>query len=209
MEALPITEEVLSSVRLSVKNQMGEFRFQHTAGVEKAAATLGEALLKDKIPELRLAALLHDVAKELPHDTEEACLQKYGLPQDTAKPVRHSFIGAFYAKELFPAYVTEEISHAIYLHTTGGAAMSLFEKILFLADFIEENRKIPFCLAVRERLMPVLNGTLSSDEKLLLLDETLLWSLSKTVKNLVTRQMPIAKETLIAYNYYVSMLSSL
>ena len=52
----------------------------------------------------------------------------------------HAPLGAYYAKKVF-GVDDEEIFNAIYYHTTAKADMTMFEKIIYIADVIEPNRK--------------------------------------------------------------------
>ena len=69
------TEEMLTHLRNRVSTKMSKKRFIHTLGVEDTANELGEIFLSNKVTELRAAALLHDVAKELPTNELENLLK--------------------------------------------------------------------------------------------------------------------------------------
>ena len=65
-------EKDLRSLSDVVERRLSDKRFLHTKGVEEEIVRLGEIYLPDKIPELRAAALLHDLAKELPIEEQIA-----------------------------------------------------------------------------------------------------------------------------------------
>ena len=46
--------------------------------------------------------------------------------------------------------MSEEIYNAIYYHTTGKADMTLLEKIIYIADYMEPNRSFPGVEELRE-----------------------------------------------------------
>ena len=97
-------------------------------------------------------ALLHDVTKEKDLDEQIRLCEENGFVltnDDLANPqVIHSVSGAAAAKKFFG--MPERITDAILKHTTGSGQMSLFDKILFLADFTEPTRKYESCQKVRE-----------------------------------------------------------
>ena len=73
-----ITETELSALSSSVAARLSEKRFAHTKGVEEEIVRMGAIYLPDRIPELRAAALLHDVAKELPLEEQIAICREEG-----------------------------------------------------------------------------------------------------------------------------------
>ena len=93
----------------------------------------------------RIAALLHDCTKKLDLPQQLSLCRHYGLPLDemerTYLKLLHSKTGAAVARDKFG--VTDEIYNAIYYHTTGKADMTLLEKIIYLADYIEPSRSFP------------------------------------------------------------------
>ena len=67
---------------------------------------------------------------------------KYGIPLDglerQAVKLLHSKTGACIAKYVFGE--PDEVYEAIFWHTTGKADMTLLDKVLYMADYIEPNR---------------------------------------------------------------------
>ena len=80
-------------LRSLVKERMSQKRYLHTLGVEKMAKRLGEVLLPDKVDELCVAALLHDVAKEMSYEEHMQLLATsditYGEEYLSTKPALH------------------------------------------------------------------------------------------------------------------------
>lgn len=92
------------------------------------------------------AGILHDCAKAYPDEVLLQECKKYGLPvSDTEQNngyLLHGKVGAYYAKKHY--YIRDErILNAITYHTTGREAMSEYEKIVFLADYLEPFRTQP------------------------------------------------------------------
>ena len=88
------------------------------------------------------AGILHDVTKALGKSAQLLLCEKYGImtnafERDNYK-LLHSRTGAAVAKHIFGE--SDAVCDAIYWHTTGKARMSLLEKILYIADYMEPNR---------------------------------------------------------------------
>lgn len=148
-----ITTEMLNSLREIVSSRLTQKRYNHTVGVEKMARFLAENCLPDKINKVSAAALLHDITKELTKDvqtqilmTSDNCSQIY---RDIDLAVLHSFTAPIIVKKEFPCFADAEILSAVKKHTLGDEVMSVFDKIIFLADFIEEGRIYPDSVLTR------------------------------------------------------------
>lgn len=120
-----------------MKTVLSEKRMRHTAGVIKTALDLAARYGADPY-KVRVAALLHDCAKEW--DREK--LLVHNRDPDPILPVLHAEAGAWAARELY-GITDPEILQAIRLHTTGDDGMTTLDKIIFLADAIEPGRKYP------------------------------------------------------------------
>lgn len=118
-------------------------RFAHTQGVAQEAAKLAKVWGVN--PEKAYTAgLLHDCAKNFTTEKTLELCKKYNVELDeTIKKqpdLAHSFLGAAVAEKEY-LITDSEILNAIKYHTTGRADMSLLEKIIYIADMIEPNRK--------------------------------------------------------------------
>ena len=116
-------------------------RVAHVMGVEEEAVKLAKFWGADA--ELaRHAAILHDCTKYLDLDAQLQLCAKYGIPLDglerQAVKLLHSKTGACIAKYVFGE--PDEVYEAIFWHTTGKADMTLLDKVLYMADYIEPNR---------------------------------------------------------------------
>jgi nicotinate-nucleotide adenylyltransferase len=125
-----------------LKTVLSERKFTHTLGVEKEAVRLCQ-MFGGNEEKARVAALLHDAAKNMPSDEKLAACKKYGIKLDSvlkSQPnLTHQFIGAKIAEDLF-GITDSEILNAIKYHTTGRKNMSHLEKIIFVADCTEPYR---------------------------------------------------------------------
>ncbi|HHW66677.1 bis(5'-nucleosyl)-tetraphosphatase (symmetrical) YqeK [Defluviitalea raffinosedens] len=117
-------------------------RFIHTLGVVETALQLGHIYNIDE-EKVKVSALLHDCAKDIPNTLKLRLCKEYHIPLDEILlqdiELSHSFLGAEIAKRDYRVK-DEEILNAIRYHTTGRAHMSVLEKIIYLADYIEPNR---------------------------------------------------------------------
>ena len=119
-------------------------RIPHVLGTEQEAVRLAERYGAD-VEKARTAALLHDCTKKLDMPSQLALCGQYGIELDEleqqALKLLHSKTGAAVARDVFG--VDDEIYSAIWYHTTGRANMTLLEKIIYLADYIEPTRDFP------------------------------------------------------------------
>lgn len=86
-----------------------------------------------------IAALLHDVAKELSLKEQSEYAKSYLGFEESNPELRHGPAAAYLAKNLF-GVKSKNILNAIQYHTSGRPGMSRLEKIIFLADKIEYGR---------------------------------------------------------------------
>lgn len=132
-------------------SRLCEKRRRHSVGVAECAVEMAEALGLDTVRCYR-AGILHDIAKELPCEEmiRIATEGGYTLSQDdlTAKEVLHQYAGAVIAREEFG--LDSAACGMIAKHCTGAEVMTLEEKVLFLADFIEKGRSHSMCRQLRE-----------------------------------------------------------
>ena len=139
LKRLPL--EQLRPVALSCLNHR---RIPHVLGTEQEAVRLAVRYGAD-VEKARRAALLHDCTKRLSKKEHLELCRQYGIPLDDverkAGSLLHAKTGAEEARRVFG--VDDEIYGAIRYHTTGMAHMSLLEKIIYLADYIEPSRDFP------------------------------------------------------------------
>ncbi|UVI32041.1 bis(5'-nucleosyl)-tetraphosphatase (symmetrical) YqeK [Paenibacillus spongiae] len=135
----------------SVRAEMPERRWIHTVGVMETAVILAKRFGAD--PETaETAAILHDVAKYWPTSKMELIIRQEGLPADLLdydKELWHAPVGAFAAERDYG--VTDIIIlDAIRYHTSGRERMTLMDKIVCLADYMEPGRDFPGVHKIRE-----------------------------------------------------------
>jgi nicotinate-nucleotide adenylyltransferase len=116
-------------------------RVPHVQGCEAEAVHLAERYGAD-VDEAREAGILHDITKKLDGETQLRLCEEYGIELDeqlrAAVKVLHSKTGAALAKAKFG--VSDDVQSAICWHSTGRPDMTLLEKIIYIADYIEPTR---------------------------------------------------------------------
>lgn len=134
----------LSQLRPVALSFLKHRRIPHVLGTEQEAIRLAQRYGAD-VEKARRAALLHDCTKKLDMDGQLALCRRYGIRLDEleqkALKLLHARTGAAIARDVFG--VDGDIYSAIRWHTTGRAGMTLLEKIMYLADYIEPSRDFP------------------------------------------------------------------
>ena len=117
-------------------------RHAHILGGAQTAVDLAKHWGADEELAFR-AGILHDCTKYLSLEEHLAICERYGLELDgmerQSAKLLHSKTGAALARHLYGQ--PDEVYWAIYWHTTGKADMTVLEKIIYLADYLEPNRK--------------------------------------------------------------------
>ena len=116
-------------------------RVAHVWGCEHEARRLAERWGADADLAAE-AGILHDITKKFELSEQLLLSEKYGIINDTIElsnlKLLHAKTGACMARDLYG--VPDAIYQAIRWHTTGRPDMSLLEKIIYLADYIEPTR---------------------------------------------------------------------
>ena len=176
----------ISQLRPVALSYLKHKRIPHVLGTEQEAIRLAERYGVD-VEKARVAALLHDCTKKLDMESQLALCDHYGIELDELEQVSlkllHSKTGAALARDVFG--VDEEIYNAIWWHTTGHANMTLLEKIIYLADYIEPSRDFPGVDKLRSVCYKDLN-------------EGLLLGLEMTIREMTDMGNPVHRATLEA-----------
>jgi len=179
-----------------IRHALKPHRFEHTERVVKEATKLVERY-GGELQKIRLAAILHDYAKYRSSlEMRETVMKDKNLPLDLldyGDELLHSFVGANYIKQELEVD-DEIILSAIRYHTTGRAGMTIEEKIVFLADYIEPGRTFPEAATTR---------VLAEKD----LDLACLESLKNTIRYLSKKSIAIYPNTFEAYNDLVMKLN--
>ena len=184
----------LDALREAAINLLNTRRVAHVLGCSETAAKLARRYGASERDAAR-AGFLHDITKALPPDAQLRLCQKYDIlitDFERANPkLLHAKTGAAVARHIFGE--NDAICDAICWHTTGKAEMTLLEKILYLADYMEPNRRFPGVELLREQVEQDLDQALytalemsvqSIEEKGALLDEN-----SRQARDYMQRQL--------------------
>ena len=199
-----INEAILSELRMKVIGSMSAKRATHTVAVEAMAVRLGKIYVPDKILQLRAAALLHDVTKEKKLNEQLALCEKYGVEveeNDRFSPKTfHAKTAAALIPYEYPEFADSEVISAVRWHTTGHSNMTVTEKIIYLADYIDDSRTFDDCVRLREMFWSVDPVSMTDSERMAHLREVLIMSYDMTIKNLLEENSPVASDTIDARN---------
>jgi predicted HD superfamily hydrolase involved in NAD metabolism len=137
------TLEITQKLRKELEKEFKPDRFDHTLGVAYTAASLAIVHGAD-IQKALIAGMLHDCAKSMSHEDQIKICEKNKIDITDVEKRNHSLlhakVGVYFARTKYDIYDTE-ILDAIRWHTTGREDMALLEKIIYIADFIEPNRR--------------------------------------------------------------------
>ncbi len=177
-------DELYMTYQKQLKQYLTPERFRHTMGVAIMAEKLAVHYGIDP-KKAYLAGLLHDCAKNLSEEEQWELIQRNHFPiyeGELENPhLLHSIAGSVLAEEIFHIKDPDILS-AIRYHTVGKISMTVLEKIIYLADLTEENRKFSFAKKLRR---------LSFVD----LDQALLLSIENTIDYLIGNGQPVLKET--------------
>ncbi len=131
-------------LREQVRPWLKASRVEHVLGCESEAVKLAARWGEDP-DEAAEAGILHDITKKLSMPEQLLLAEKYGIVFDKFErrnlKLTHAVTGAAVARDLFG--VDERVYGAIRWHTTARPGMTLLEKIIYMADYIEPTRDFP------------------------------------------------------------------
>lgn len=173
-----------------IKTRLTPKRLYHSICVAEKAKHLAEKYGAD--PEKAYTTgLVHDIMKNEPVEKMLELIEGDGqVLTDSEKAITvtlHAIAGEIYLRKSLN--VTDgEILSAVRWHTTGKEDMSLFEKVIYVADLVSEDREYPDAVQVRQL----------AEENL---DKALLRGLSFTIEDNAKKHRLIHTDTVKAYNY--------
>ena len=176
-------------IQKDLEKHLSHARYIHVLGVVSEAEKL--ALQYGADPEkARMAALVHDCAKELPLPDMQKLVHSRGwYPEDYVMnngSLLHGPAGSALAAKKY-GIQDSDILMAVYYHTTGRPGMAQLEKIIFLADYIEPSRHFPGVEEIR-------------NEAYKNLDQGVLKGYESTISHLLSQHQYIYEMTFKGYN---------
>ncbi len=129
----------------------GKNGYPRGVGLANTAAKLA-GMFNGNIAQAYLAGLLHDYAREVPNSELLELAVEHNLVQDSVELLQpnllHGAVGAWMLQE--QGIVEDEaVLNAIRWHTTGHPDMDQLARIIYIADYIEPERKFPGVEALR------------------------------------------------------------
>ncbi|OGC36538.1 hypothetical protein A2311_03325 [candidate division WOR-1 bacterium RIFOXYB2_FULL_48_7] len=175
-----------------LKETLEEDRFRHTLRVEKIALSLAKKYGLDE-SKVSLAALLHDCARRYHRHELLVEAKRLGLSidpiQEFEPKLLHAEISAHLARTEFKVR-SKEVLHAINRHTVGAPKMSLLDKVIYLADHIEEGRAFPGVKRIRALAFRDL-------------DRAIVESVTRTLLYLLENDLPVFHKTIETRNRFL------
>jgi predicted HD superfamily hydrolase involved in NAD metabolism len=178
----------------AVQQQMPAKRWVHVQGVMSSAVKLAQQYGAD-VDKAELAALLHDYCKFWPVERQAQVLIDFGMAGDLLdndKQLWHGPAAACFVRGEF-AVEDEEVLDAIRYHTSGRVGMTLLDKIVCLADYIEPGRDFPEVDKIRKKAENSL-------------EKALIAGFDSTITFLISKKMKIYPLTLLARNSLIEEL---
>jgi len=208
-----ITEETLAELRERIKPYLKDKRYLHTLEVEEEAARIGAVFLPDKIEKLRVSALLHDITKRASFEKQLQYCEEFGIIIGRAEldspSTLHSLTAAALAEREFADVVDDEILAGIRSHTCGRDGMSVFESVIYLADFIEPSRPHEACINLRNYFWGSMPNADDRVVQTVHLCRTMVYSFELTMRHLMDEGAMIAPDTVLARNCFLERLHTL
>ncbi|NFG24435.1 HD domain-containing protein [Clostridium botulinum] len=182
----------IEQIKLYLKENLNSNRYNHTLGVVETAKKLAE-VNKISIEKAEIAALAHDVAKNLSLQKMQSIIEKNNIELTNTEKENsnlwHSIIAPIEARNKLKID-DEDILDAVRWHTTGKENMSILTKIIYIADMIEPGRDFPGVEKIRQTTFENL-------------DEGVLLGLTESMKDLLNRNLIIDLNTIKARNYFL------
>ncbi len=207
------TGEQLLALSEKVKNYLTGKRYAHTVSVAEEAARLGTifGFSADDVNRLRASALMHDITKLADYKKQLQYCEEFGIilepEKNVSASVLHGITGAALAARDFADYADADILSGIRWHTTGRYGMTVFESVIYLADYIEPTRTFDDCLALRQYFNDRIGGCTAEEERLDVLRDTMIYSFDLTIGNLLEDRKIIDSDTICARNYFIALAS--
>lgn len=146
----------IEKIKEDLKNNLSEFRFEHSLLVAMEAKKLANHYNFDE-DKAYIAGLVHDIAKDFTDEENSKWIKEYNLSDDMLsteyKDIVHGIIGSLAVKKWYN--LDDDICNAVRYHTIGNVPMSILDKIVFLADKIARKKTNP--IIEKERILAYQN----------------------------------------------------
>lgn len=175
-----------------IREKLEPERFNHVLGVVDSAAKLAEAY-DGNIEKAVIGAMIHDCAKNMTDEEIMNIVESNGYEADwvskRSPQLLHGLAGGLIGKNLM-GINDGEIFEAVRYHTTGRRNMSLLDKIIYLADYIEPGRNFPGVEELRK---------LAFED----IDKAVLAALNNTIAHVIKKGQLLHTDTVDARNFFI------
>ena len=188
----PVKLEVdLDELTRHLRGVLSQKRFNHSLNVASEALRLADRYGANK-EFAYVAGLLHDICKEAPKEEMLKILEGSDIILDktflSVPKIWHGYVAAIYIQNEF-SILNAEIIDAVRVHSTGCDAMSLLQKIIYMADLISAERDYPGVEQMRALAYQSL-------------DLAMLKAYQFIIGELISKGRPLLEESFRAYNYF-------
>lgn len=172
-----------------IKERLDPYRLRHSLCVADCAKKLASNYGCDA-EKAYTAGILHDVMKNTPPDEQLEFLRCVGVEltevEKSNPKLYHAISGAYYVRNVLNID-DGDIFNAVRYHTTGRANMSLLERVIFIADFISDDRDYPDIEVIRKAAWESL-------------EKAMMIGLDFTIKEIVGRRQTLHPDSINLYN---------
>lgn len=187
-----MNNDLFNLIKADLQKSLKQKRYDHTMGVMYTSASLAMRYGCD-VDTVMLAGLLHDVSKAYSSDiyvsmADERCIPISSVERANPELI-HAKLSAYIAQTKY-GITDDNIINAITYHTTGRPEMTIYEKIVYIADYIEPSRTI----------MPRLD--IIREMAFCDIDEALLMIIEDTLEYLKASKKTCDPMTEMTYLYY-------
>jgi len=175
----------------TVKERLPEKRYTHVLGVVDTAVDLAKEFNVSEA-KAKTAAILHDVAKFSDRDWMKSIIVSENMDPlllEYHAELWHAPVGAYLAKTEF-GVEDEDVLNAIRYHTTGRENMSDLEKVVYIADLVEPNRKFSGVEELRQLKEQGLDVMMEA-------------SVKHSIEFLESKNQPVFPDSLKCFKYFV------
>ena len=172
-----------------IKPRLSKARYVHSVNVAKEAVKLARRYGADE-KKAQTAGILHDIMKDTEPSEQLQIMERSGIIltnlERKAPKLWHAMAGAaFMEQEL--KISDPDILNAVRYHTTARVGMSLLEKIIYIADYISEERDYDGVDLMREYAYASLA-------------KAMLHGIQFTIGDLMGRPAPVHPDSFSCYN---------
>lgn len=175
-----------------LRNNLRCKRFEHSLSVMDTAVEIARFYHAD-VEKARLAGLVHDCAKDKSGEELLSIVSGAGQHIDDVSldspKLLHGVAGAIIAKEVM-GIDDEDVLNAVIYHTTGRKDMSVLEKIIYIADYVEPLREFPGVDRMRQDVYVDL-------------DKAMIYAFDSTIKYVIERGQMIHPNSVEGRNHVI------